>query len=105
MHELAVRRIFAAIFGSLSPASEKALCERSPDAAETLAAVLSSLTPREERIVRLRFGIGVARQHTLQEIGWEFRRTRERIRQIEGKALRKLKHPTRSRRLRRFLDT
>jgi RNA polymerase primary sigma factor len=67
---------------------------------EVISRVLNSLTPREERVIRMRFGIDLARDHTLQEIGDQFFVTRERIRQIEAKALRKLKHPTRSRRLR-----
>jgi RNA polymerase primary sigma factor len=65
---------------------------------------LASLTPREERIVRMRFGIGLDGDHTLEEVGKQFSVTRERIRQIEAKALRKLKHPSRSRHLRSFLD-
>jgi RNA polymerase primary sigma factor len=65
---------------------------------------LASLTPREEHIVRMRFGIGLNADHTLEEVGKRFSVTRERIRQIEEKALRKLKHPSRSRRLRSFLD-
>ncbi len=67
--------------------------------------LLSTLTPREERILRMRFGIGLDRDHTLESIGQEYNITRERIRQIEAKALDKLKHPTRIRRLRGFLDT
>ncbi len=66
---------------------------------------LASLTPREERVLRMRFGIGMNTDHTLEEVGQQFSVTRERIRQIEAKALRKLKHPSRSRRLRSFLDT
>jgi RNA polymerase primary sigma factor len=66
--------------------------------------VLASLTPREERILRMRFGIGVNKDHTLEEVGIQFSVTRERIRQIEAKALRKLRHPSRSRELRSFLD-
>ena len=65
---------------------------------------LSSLTPREERVLRMRFGIGMNTDHTLEEVGQQFSVTRERIRQIEAKALRKLKHPSRSRKLRSFLD-
>ena len=72
---------------------------------ETTTRVLSSLTPREERVLRMRFGIGMNTDHTLEEVGQQFLVTRERIRQIEAKALRKLKHPSRSRRLRSFLDT
>ena len=68
------------------------------------SAVLSTLTPREERVLRMRFGIGVNTDHTLEEVGQQFSVTRERIRQIEAKALRKLKHPSRSRKLRSFLD-
>src|SRR6266446_5491891 len=71
---------------------------------ETTTRVLASLTPREERILRMRFGIGMNKDHTLQEVGQQFSLTRERIRQIEAKALRKLKHPSRSRTLRSFLD-
>jgi RNA polymerase sigma factor (sigma-70 family) len=71
---------------------------------ETTTHVLASLTPREERIVRMRFGIGINTDHTLEEVGQQFSVTRERIRQIEAKALRKLKHPSRSRKLRSFLD-
>jgi RNA polymerase primary sigma factor len=67
--------------------------------------VLASLTPREERIVRMRFGLGMNSDHTLEEVGQQFSLTRERIRQIEAKALRKLKHPSRSRILRSFLDS
>ncbi|MEM6604011.1 MAG: RNA polymerase sigma factor RpoD [Pseudomonadota bacterium] len=72
---------------------------------ETCTRVLSSLTPREERVLRMRFGIGMNTDHTLEEVGQQFSVTRERIRQIEAKALRKLKHPSRSRKLRSFLDT
>ena len=71
---------------------------------ETTTRVLASLTPREERVLRMRFGIGVNTDHTLEEVGQQFSVTRERIRQIEAKALRKLKHPSRSRKLRSFLD-
>jgi RNA polymerase primary sigma factor len=71
---------------------------------ETTTRVLSSLTPREERVLRMRFGIGMNSDHTLEEVGQQFNVTRERIRQIEAKALRKLKHPSRSRKLRSFLD-
>jgi RNA polymerase primary sigma factor len=71
---------------------------------ETTTRVLASLTPREERIVRMRFGLGMSSDHTLQEVGQQFSVTRERIRQIEAKAIRKLKHPSRSRVLRSFLD-
>jgi RNA polymerase primary sigma factor len=71
---------------------------------ETTTRVLASLTPREERIVRMRFGLGMNSDHTLEEVGQQFSVTRERIRQIEAKALRKLKHPSRSRVLRSFLD-
>jgi RNA polymerase primary sigma factor len=72
---------------------------------ETTTRVLASLTPREERIVRMRFGLGMNSNHTLEEVGKQFSVTRERIRQIEAKALRKLKHPSRSRELRSFLDS
>ena len=72
---------------------------------ETTSRILASLTPREERIVRMRFGLGMNSDHTLEEVGQQFSVTRERIRQIEAKALRKLKHPTRSRVLISFLDS
>ncbi|MFN3834333.1 MAG: RNA polymerase sigma factor RpoD [Glycocaulis sp.] len=72
---------------------------------ETTTLVLASLTPREERVLRMRFGIGMNTDHTLEEVGQQFSVTRERIRQIEAKALRKLKHPSRSRKLRSFLDS
>ncbi|ATR22855.1 RNA polymerase sigma factor rpoD [Roseomonas mucosa] len=72
---------------------------------EATTRVLSSLTPREERVLRMRFGIGMNTDHTLEEVGQQFNVTRERIRQIEAKALRKLKHPSRSRKLRSFLDS
>ena len=72
---------------------------------ETTTRLLASLTPREERIVRMRFGLGMNSDHTLEEVGQQFSVTRERIRQIEAKALRKLKHPSRSRDLRSFLDS
>jgi RNA polymerase primary sigma factor len=71
---------------------------------ETTTRLLASLTPREERIVRMRFGLGMNSDHTLEEVGKQFSVTRERIRQIEAKAIRKLKHPSRSRVLRTFLD-
>ncbi|MEM6669439.1 MAG: RNA polymerase sigma factor RpoD [Pseudomonadota bacterium] len=71
---------------------------------DTTTSVLASLTPREERVLRMRFGIGMNTDHTLEEVGQQFSVTRERIRQIEAKALRKLKHPSRSRKLRSFLD-
>jgi RNA polymerase primary sigma factor len=71
---------------------------------ETTTRVLASLTPREERVVRMRFGIGIITDHTLAEVGQQFSVSRERIRQIEAKAIRKLKHPSRSRQLRSFLD-
>ena len=67
---------------------------------ETTTRVLATLTPREERVLRMRFGIGMNTDHTLEEVGQQFSVTRERIRQIEAKALRKLKHPSRSRKLR-----
>ena len=70
---------------------------------ETTTRVLASLTPREERVLRMRFGIGMNTDHTLEEVGKQFDVTRERIRQIEAKALRKLRHPTRSDQLRSFL--
>ena len=72
---------------------------------ETTTRVLASLTPREERVLRMRFGIGMNTDHTLEEVGQQFSVTRERIRQIEAKALRKLKHPSRSRKLRSFLES
>ncbi len=71
----------------------------------TSLTILASLTPREERIVRMRFGLGMNSDHTLEEVGKQFSLTRERIRQIEAKALRKLKQPSRSRELRSFLDS
>ena len=71
---------------------------------ETTTRVLPSLTPREERVLRTRLSIGMNTDHTLEEVGQQFSVTRERIRQIEAKALRKLKHPSRSRKLRSFLD-
>jgi RNA polymerase primary sigma factor len=71
---------------------------------ETTHAVLAQLTPREAKVLRMRFGIGMNTDHTLEEVGQQFSVTRERIRQIEAKALRKLKHPSRSRKLRSFLD-
>ena len=71
---------------------------------ETTTRVLASLTPREERVLRMRFGVGMSTDHTLEEVGSQFNVTRERIRQIEAKALRKLKHPSRSRKIRGFLD-
>ena len=71
---------------------------------EATTKILSTLTPREERVLRMRFGIGVNTDHTLEEVGQQFSVTRERIRQIEAKALRKLKHPTRARKLKTFLD-
>jgi RNA polymerase primary sigma factor len=75
------------------------------DLRETTTRVLASLTPREERILRMRFGLGMNSAHTLEEVGQKFSVTRERIRQIEAKALRKLKHPSRSKELRSFLDS
>jgi RNA polymerase primary sigma factor len=72
---------------------------------EVTTRILASLTPREERVLRMRFGIGMNTDHTLEEVGQQFSVTRERIRQIEAKALRKLKHPSRSRKMRSFLDT
>ena len=71
---------------------------------ESTTKILASLTPREERVLRMRFGIGMNTDHTLEEVGQQFSVTRERIRQIEAKALRKLKHPSRSRKLRSFLE-
>ena len=75
------------------------------DLRKVTSRMLETLTPREERILRLRYGIGVSTEHTLEEVGRKFLLTRERIRQIEAKALRKLQHPSRSRRIRSFLDT
>ncbi len=72
---------------------------------EITTRALQTLTPREERVLRMRFGIGVSSDHTLEQVGQQFFVTRERIRQIEAKAIRKLKHPSRSRKLRSFLDT
>ncbi len=66
--------------------------------------ILATLTPREERVLRMRFGVGMNTDHTLEEVGLQFSVTRERIRQIEAKALRKLKHPSRSKQLKSFLD-
>jgi len=74
------------------------------DLAEQVDKVLGSLTPREERVLRMRFGIGEKSDHTLEEVGQDFEVTRERIRQIEAKALRKLRHPSRSKRLRTFIE-
>ena len=71
---------------------------------EITTRVLASLTPREERVLRMRFGLGMNKDHTLEEVGLQFSVTRERIRQIEAKALRKLRHPSRSRMLRSFLN-
>ena len=73
--------------------------------AEQIRKVLSTLTPREERVLRMRFGIGEKADHTLEEVGQEFTVTRERIRQIEAKAIRKLRHPKRSRNLKNFVET
>jgi RNA polymerase primary sigma factor len=67
--------------------------------------VLATLTPREEKVLRMRFGIGESSDHTLEEVGQDFSVTRERIRQIEAKALRKLRHPSRSKRLKAFVET
>jgi RNA polymerase primary sigma factor len=72
---------------------------------EVTTRVLSTLTPREERVLRMRFGIGMNTDHTLEEVGQQFSVTRERIRQIEAKALRKLRHPSRSKKLRGFANT
>ena len=71
---------------------------------EQIASVLKTLTPREEKIIKMRFGLEDGSEHTLEEVGQSFAVTRERIRQIEAKALRKLRHPSRSRKLRAFLD-
>jgi len=67
--------------------------------------VLKTLTPREEKVLRMRFGIGEKSDHTLEEVGQDFEVTRERIRQIEAKALRKLRHPSRSKQLKSFIDS
>jgi RNA polymerase primary sigma factor len=75
------------------------------DLRETTTRVLASLSPREERVLRMRFGIGINADHTLEEVGQQFSVSRERIRQIEARALRKLKHPTRSKMLRSFLES
>ncbi|MCA9746158.1 MAG: RNA polymerase sigma factor RpoD, partial [Ruminococcus sp.] len=72
--------------------------------AESTTRVLSTLTPREEKVLRMRFGIGEKSDHTLEEVGKDFSVTRERIRQIEAKALRKLRHPSRAKKLRSFVD-
>ena len=72
---------------------------------QTTTKILSSLTPREERVLRMRFGVGMNTDHTLEEVGLQFSVTRERIRQIEAKALRKLKHPSRSKQLKSFLES
>ena len=72
---------------------------------EVSSQMLSSLTPREERVLRMRFGVGMNTDHTLEEVGLQFSVTRERIRQIEAKALRKLKHPSRSKQLKSFLES
>jgi RNA polymerase primary sigma factor len=72
---------------------------------ETTTKVLSTLTPREEKVLRMRFGIGEKSDHTLEEVGRDFSVTRERIRQIEAKALRKLRHPSRSKRLKAFVES
>ena len=74
------------------------------DLRAAMGRILESLTPREERVLRMRFGIGIESDHTLDEVGQQFSLTRERIRQIEAKALRKLKHPSRARLLRALLD-
>ena len=71
---------------------------------DTLTEVLSSLTPREERVLRMRFGIGMSQDHTLEEVGQKFNVTRERIRQIEAKALKKLQHPSRAKMIKTFLE-
>ena len=71
---------------------------------ESTTKILASLTPREERVLRMRFGVGMNTDHTLEEVGLQFSVTRERIRQIEAKALRKLKHPSRSKQLKSFLE-
>ena len=84
--------------------STKQLCTLEGNGCDETAGILKTLSPKEEKVIRLRFGIGCEREHTLEEIGQEFDVTRERIRQIEAKALRKLKHPSRSRKLRSFLD-
>ncbi|MFA6686542.1 MAG: sigma-70 family RNA polymerase sigma factor, partial [Desulfuromonas sp.] len=87
--------------GAVSPLEEAIKGNLSAQTAE----VLSSLSPREEKVLRMRFGIGEKSDHTLEEVGQDFNVTRERIRQIEAKALRKLRHPSRAKRLRSFVDT
>jgi RNA polymerase primary sigma factor len=87
--------------GTASPAEDMV----NASLTEATRKVLATLTPREERVLRLRFGIGQNQDHTLEEVGQDFEVTRERIRQIEAKALRKLRHPSRSKRLRAFIET
>jgi RNA polymerase primary sigma factor len=87
---------------SVVPPSEAVI---SVNLAEQTRKVLSTLTPREEKVLRMRFGIGEKSDHTLEEVGQDFEVTRERIRQIEAKALRKLRHPSRSKRLKAFVET
>ena len=82
-----------------------ASCMSTDDLGEATTKILSTLTPREERVLRMRFGVGMNTDHTLEEVGLQFSVTRERIRQIEAKALRKLKHPSRSKQLKSFLES
>ena len=90
-----------------APAAANAAPDRWPamDLTERTRKVLATLTPREEKILRMRFGIGEKSEHTLEEVGNDFSVTRERIRQIEAKALRKLRHPSRSKQLKSFIDS
>ena len=80
-------------------------CRIKSNLGEATTKILSTLTPREERVLRMRFGVGMNTDHTLEEVGLQFSVTRERIRQIEAKALRKLKHPSRSKQLKSFLES
>ena len=88
----------------LESGSKTALLGVNGSGKTTLLKILATLTPREERVLRMRFGIGMNTDHTLEEVGLQFSVTRERIRQIEAKALRKLKHPSRSKHLKSFLE-
>ena len=87
-----------------SPGTKSGLCEALIQMKEQLSEVLKTLTPREEKVLSLRFGLEDGNPKTLEEVGKEFNVTRERIRQIEAKALRKLRHPSRSKKLKDFLD-
>ena len=91
------------LLGTGCPSIDPKRCGSS-NLGEATTKILSTLTPREERVLRMRFGVGMNTDHTLEEVGLQFSVTRERIRQIEAKALRKLKHPTRARKLKTFLD-